>query len=521
MAASSSPPIEKSEGTRTIEDMSLTELYGAQRMLEDAKVCSVKLFVEALKSLAKLQYEACLEQMAETVEQVGLESCGGEQSYLDIFDMITKLAAANPDIVEFRLLYRYMQQRISNSTVLADEAAKRVSPANAKNKSTDGDSLEVQPHSSEMEVQPYAPELEVQLHSSEMQVQLHSSGMEFQPNAPEIDVQHNASELEVQPNAPEPEVQPNAPKLEVQLNAPEPEVQPDAPELKVQANAPQLDVQPNAPELEVQQHSSDSEVQSQSFDPEDPSTASSRLSLYMQISPDGSVGDDTPPNYDELNLHRSYKPQIRSDRSNLTFPLSSDESSKGQTNSAVGYSEDQSYSALGSSEDQSNSAVGSSADQSDSALGSSEDQSNSAVGSSADQSDSAVGSSAEQSNSALGSSEVQSNSAVGSSEIQSHSTFGSSDSQAYSSGPHSSDGSPDACSPNSFLIPAGVYVNLEVGLAYIAQFKTLEEHQEYLMNMTHEIISIGENLELLKEELKKLKDQSRTFPGIFSPPRTP
>ena len=430
--------------------MNLTELCDAQRKLEEAKVCSIKLFVVALKSLAKLQYEACLERMTMAVEEAGLESCGGEQSFLDIFDMITKVAAANPDVVAMQWLYRSMQLKISNSTVLADEAARRVSTANAKNRPTGGDSLEVQPHSSEMEVQPNAPELEVQPHSSEMQVQPNAPELEVRPHSSEMQVQFQSSEMEFQPNAPEIEVQPDAPQLEVQSNALELEVQPDAPELEVQPNAPDLEAQPNAPELEVHQHSSDSEVQSQSSDPEDPSTASSRSSMYMQIPSDESVADYNLPNFDELQyLHRSFKPQEHSDRSNLTFPLSSDESSVGQTNSTVG-------------------------------------------------------SSADQSNSAVGSSEVQSNSAFGTFEVQSHST----DSQAYSSGPHSSDGSPDGCSPNSFLAPAGVYVNLEAGRAYIANFITPEQHLGYLLNMTHEIICIGNKIEYVKKELEKLNDQS-------------
>ena len=229
MAASSSPPIEKSEKTlaRTIEDMSLTELYGVQRMLEDAKVCSAKLFALALKSLAKLHSEACLERMTKAVEKVGLESCGGEQSYLDIFDMITKLVAATPDDDDgLGWLYRYMQLMVSYTSELADDqAARRASTDNEINRSTCEDSLEVQPHSSEIEVQPKAPELD------------------DQPNAPELEVQPNMPELEVQRHSPGMEFQPHAPEIEDQHNAPEPEVQPDAPELEVQANAPELDVQ--------------------------------------------------------------------------------------------------------------------------------------------------------------------------------------------------------------------------------------------------------------------------------------
>ena len=83
----------------------------------------------------------------------------------------------------------------------------------------------------------------------------------------------------------------------------------------------------------------------------------------MQNSSDGSVADDTPPNYDELNFHRSSQPQAQSHRSNLTFPLSSDESSGSQTNSTVGSSAEQSNSAYGSSEVQSHSTFGSSEDQ--------------------------------------------------------------------------------------------------------------------------------------------------------------
>ena len=220
-------------------------------MLEDANVCSVTLFVVALKSLAELHSEACLERITEAVRNAGLESCGKEHSYLDIVGLITKLAAANPDDVELGWLHRYMQIMvdavISNwsiniTNLLAkDETVGRVSTENARDKSTEGDSLEVQHHSSEVEVQPNAPELEVQPHSSEMQVQLHSSGMEFEPNAPELEVQPNAPELEVQLYAPEFEVQPDAPELEVQANAPE---------LEVQHNAPELENQPDAPELE-------------------------------------------------------------------------------------------------------------------------------------------------------------------------------------------------------------------------------------------------------------------------------
>ena len=141
----------------------------------------------------------------------------------------------------------------------------------------------------------------------------------------------------------------------------------------------------------------------------------------MQISSDGSVADDNLPNFNELQyLHRSSKPQVQCDRSNLTYPLGSDESSVGQTTSAVG----------------------------------------------------------------------------------------SSDSRANSSGLHSSDGSPDVCLLNSFLAPAGVYVNLEAGLAYIAHFTTTEQHQGYLMNLIQEIICIGKKIEYVKEEIKKHNDQS-------------
>ena len=111
-----------------------------------------------------------------------------------------------------------MNAVISNSTrnlaILRaedEEAARRVSTENAQEQSTGGDSLEVQPHSSEMEVQHNAPELEVQPHSSEMEVQ---------PNAQELEVQPHSSEMEVQPNAQELEVQPHSSEIEVSLNAP-------------------------------------------------------------------------------------------------------------------------------------------------------------------------------------------------------------------------------------------------------------------------------------------------------------
>ena len=52
----------------------MTELYDAQRKLEEAKVGSAKLFAEACKSLAKLHSEDSLERMTYAVQTVGLES---------------------------------------------------------------------------------------------------------------------------------------------------------------------------------------------------------------------------------------------------------------------------------------------------------------------------------------------------------------------------------------------------------------------------------------------------------------
>ena len=304
----------------------------------------------------------------------------------------------------------------------------------------------------EPEVQPDAPELEFQPNTPELDDQPNAPELEVQPNTPELEVQRHSPGMEFQPHAPEIEDQHNAPEPEVQTDAPELEVQANAPELDVQSNAPELEVQPNTPELEVQRHSYDSEIQSQSSDPE---------VQYQSSDP-----EDPSTASSRLSLYMQISPDGSVGDDN---PLNCDDlqnlhcSSKPQVQC-----------------DRSNLAFPFGSDES------SEDQSNSA----------------------LGSSEVQSNSAFGSSADQSNSAVGSSDSRAYSSGPHSTDGSPDGCSPNLFLTPAGVFVTFEEGREYIAQFKTTADHQEYLMNMIHEIVCIGRKLEYVKNELEKRNDQS-------------
>ena len=251
MAASLNSPSKQMEETlaREFEHMSITDLYKAVRTLEGEKVCSAELIATALKSVAKLHSEDFAEVMTEAVRVVGLESCGDEESYLDIVNKVIELvekvlpdeqeavsaeggvdpetsADEDPDDARMKLMYGYITRLInavvSNSTInlailrVKDEAAKKVSTENVEDKSTNEGLLEASPNSAEMEVQPNAPELEVQ------------------PNAPEVEVQPNAPEVEVQPDAPEVEVQPNAPEVEVQTNAPEVEVQPNAPEVEVQ-----------------------------------------------------------------------------------------------------------------------------------------------------------------------------------------------------------------------------------------------------------------------------------------------
>ena len=194
---------------------------------------------------------------------------------------------------------------------------------------------------------------------------------------------------------------------------------------------------PNALELEVQQHWSNSEVQSQSSnpevqfqssDPEDSSTASSRLSLCEQISSDGSVADDTPPNYDELqNLDRSSNPRTtvptspsRSARMNLLKAKLTQQVNRLRINLTQ-----QLYRLI--------------------------------------------------------------------LELTHPDLIQPTDRQ-------------DDCSPHSFSAPAGVYANLQAGLAYIAHFKTLDVHQAYLMNIVFEFMFIGRKIENVKKELKKRKD---------------